>query len=697
MSGSLTELFLNSVNVPADDQTQQTKALHRVADIAGNLWKTEPGSAELDLLAQKVGDAARIEANRVPLGESGLLEFFCSIVSTQGLRSTLVVQCLRVIGNSSADTDRNRARVVASGCLPSIVSLLNDDSILAFVVPVLFNIAVDYEPAQKAIYQAGINPELVSLISGPRLENAAPLMSYIYKLLGFVATQEPEANLVHPATPFVLLSLANDQPSPIDDAEDFLGQVSVALTYLAQEQFQIAFLETPGSTNLILDTFLTACEGIDASQEGYADNEAQLKQVQTAFTATLADLSANPLFASSCPLDGPEVQKLQGWISSRHIPLRSAACLTLGNIARSDEKCIYLVQKRAIHKALIANLADPNNIDAGLLHSILSFLKNLAIPAENKPVLGDAGLLESEVLPRIWGFDTQTQVQFDAVSLTRLLLVGCSVNVRRIVSEDQDSGRSKLHLLIDLNKRSDQEPTQMETARAITAVCRVLHSPDITLPLAPSQNTDPSPLSLSLKTFYSIHSTITDAMVRLGLQTKFPALRSELLFVFALMARTPEGAHAIAQAITHSAELVGVIAEVIRGEQPPTPTSALASLPLPSSSSSSLSPASPQTPSSPSHEITRLTASLEAQAPAPPPPPTTTTEGSGTQKKSKSTHDVDRENALVLVAELLRRCSKELPEASKHEFETLLREGGQRLLCERSAAVGEDSSVAEDG
>ncbi|KAI1278171.1 armadillo-type protein [Xylaria sp. FL0933] len=722
MSGSLTQLFLDSVNASTNDQTQRTKALRRVADIAGNLWKTEPGSAELDLLAQKAGDAARVEANRVPLGESGLLEFFCSVVSTQGLRSTLVVQCLRVIGNSSADTDRNRAKVVASGCLPSIVSLLNDDSILAFVVPVLFNIAVDYEPAQKAIYQAGINPELVSLISGPRLENAAPLMSYIYKLLGFVATQEPEANLVHPATPFALLSLANDQPSPIDDAEDFLGLVSVALTYLAQEQFQKAFLETPGSTNLILDTFLTACEGIDSSQEGYADNEAQLKQVQTAFTATLADLSANPLFASSCPLDGPEVQKLQGWISSRHIPLRSAACLTLGNIARSDEKCIYLVQQRAIHKALIANLADPNNIDAGLLHSILSFLKNLAIPAENKPILGDAGLLESEVLPRIWSFDTQTQVQFDAVSLTRLLLVGCPVNVCRIVSEDPDSGRSKLHLLMDLNKRSDQEPTQMETARAITAVCRVLHSPDYDPVLAPAQSkttptttttttdtspssvptpnpsqTNPSKPSISLETFYSTHSTVTDVMVRLGLQTKFLALRSELLFVFALMARTPEGAHAIAQAITHSAELVGVIADVITGEQPPTPTSASASLPLPSSSSSSLPPASSQTPPSPSQEITQLTASLEAQAPAPPPFPTTTTEGSGIEKNSKSTHDVDRENALVLVAELLRRCPEELPETSKHKFETLLREGGQRLLRERSAAVGEDSSVAEDG
>ncbi|TGJ86577.1 hypothetical protein E0Z10_g2204 [Xylaria hypoxylon] len=669
MSGSISQLF---DNIP-DNEVQRAKALGRVADIAQNLWKTEPGSPDLDILARRAGDAARVEENRTPLGESGLLEFFCSVVSTQGVRSTLIVQCLRIIGNSSADKDENRARVVASGCLPSIVSLLNDDSILAYVIPVLFNICVDYEPAQKAIYQAGINPELISLVSGPRLEGAAPLMSYISKLLGFVATQEPEANLVHPATPFVLLSLANNQPSPID-IEDFLGQASVALTYLSQEQFQQSFLETRGSINLILQTFSTACEDSDASQD--PDDEPQLKQVQAAFTATLADLSAQPLFASSCPLDGPEVQTLQDWISTPHIPLRSAACLTLGNIARSDEKCIYLVQQRGIHKPLIKSLTDPENVDAGLLHSILSFLKNLAIPAENKPILGNAGLLETDVLPRIWDLDTQTQVQFDAVSLTRLLLVGCLENVHRIcapLAEDAASplhARSKLHLLIDLNARSDQEPTQMETARAITTVCRVLHSldsphtPQSKIPTDSPPSTTATPAE-SLKAFYSTHSTITDAMQRLIQQTKFPALRSEQLFVFALMARTSEGAAAVARAM-HHAELVSAIVEIVTGEQAtPTPTS-----------TSTSNVESDQTPPSSLSDIAQL-ANLEAQAP-------TTTPGT-----QKSMRDVDRENALVLIAELLQRCPDELPDASKATFEKLLREGGQRLLRERDEGEGE--------
>ncbi|KAI1298372.1 armadillo-type protein [Xylaria venustula] len=687
MSGSMNQLL---DNVP-EDQAEQTKALRQVADIAANLWKTDPGSAELDRLAQKVGDAAREESNRIPLGESGVLEFFCSVVSTQGLRLSLIIQCLRIIGNSSADQDENRARVVASGCLPSIVAFLNDDSVLAFVVPVLFNIAVDYEPAQKAVYRAGINPELVSLVSGPRLEHAAPLISYICKLLGFVATQEPEANLVHPATPFVLLTLANNQPSPFD-VEDFLGQVSVALTYLAQGQFQQSFLETPGSIDLTLQTFSTACEGLDVSQED-PETEAQLKQVQTAFTATLADLSAHPVFASSSALDGPEVRTLQTWISKSHIPLQSAACLTLGNIARSDEKCTHLVQQGGIHKPLIATLSDQANTEAGLLHSILSFLKNLAIPAANKPVLGDAGLLKLEALPRIWDLDAQAQVQFDAVSLTRLLLVGCTANVERIcatnTNSNSDTPRTKLQLLISLNARSDQEPTRMETARALTAVCRVLHSSSSpsnqSIPNAPQEKPAPtdSPFPSSsfsvpsLKIFYETHSTITDAMLRLLTQSKFPALRSEILFVYALMARSEEGADAVARAMSRD-EVGGIIAKIITEEPASTITTEPSSSSLPSDpaqapvqiSSTSTSTSSSSSSSS-SLDIAQLTAGLDLEAQAP-----TTINTSVPQNK-------DRENALVLVAELLRRSPDALSASTKTLFETLLREGGERVLRER--------------
>lgn len=101
---------------------------------------------------------------RIPLGESGLLDFFLDVLAVKGAKQPLKKHALRMIGNSCADTgtvqisrrnpqidvglmartDENRARVVESGSLGSIIGLLADDSVVLFVLPVLYNILVDY-------------------------------------------------------------------------------------------------------------------------------------------------------------------------------------------------------------------------------------------------------------------------------------------------------------------------------------------------------------------------------------------------------------------------------------------------------------------------------------------------------------------------------------------------------------------------
>lgn len=46
--------------------------------------------------------------------------------------------------NSHVVTDENRARVVESGRIHAIIELLYEDSLLPFVIPVLYNVLVDY-------------------------------------------------------------------------------------------------------------------------------------------------------------------------------------------------------------------------------------------------------------------------------------------------------------------------------------------------------------------------------------------------------------------------------------------------------------------------------------------------------------------------------------------------------------------------
>ncbi|ORY61666.1 uncharacterized protein BCR38DRAFT_347215 [Pseudomassariella vexata] len=667
-------------------QEEKSRRVEKLREVLTSVQQlVAAGSEELDLIAQRIGDGSRDVLWRVPLGESGLLEFFVGLIGSTELRQALAIHTLRIIGNSCADTDENRARVVASNCLPAIVNMLNDDSILAFVIPVLFNICVDYEPAQVAAYKAGLNPELVSLISSPRLANAQSFMNYICKLLGLIASQEPEANLVHTGTPFILLTLATS-PQSLADLEDFLGQLSVGLTYLSNPQFQDAFLNTPQSIPLFLHAFSKACVNFDITEADESE-ATQLKNVQSVFTQALADLSANPIFAASCPIGGPEVQTMQCWISTPCVQLQSAACLALGNIARSDDACITLVQTYSIHKPLVAIIADDSNTDAQLLHSTLSFLKNLAIPVSNKPHLGEAGLLNANLLPRIWGLDTQIQVQFASVSLTRLLLVLCSANVQRMcapLSDDPNSPaheRTLLHQLMSLFLRSDQEPTKTEAARAVLAVLRVLHSgPDAAtlLPqsLSPSQTRNtvssswygpetevaqpatsskaskPPPPS-HLGRFYKNHDTLPNAILYLSTNTKFPVLRSELWFVMALMSRSPDGANMVATCLLQI-DLLRSLLETVGGKEAFEARNFESAEGADSSMVSGLG--------------------LEPQQIDP--------------SKKAGMVRVDRENCLVLIAELLQRCPEQLRPLVKESLTEVLRTGGQLVLDDRAAGAG---------
>lgn len=284
--------------------------------------------------------------------------------------------------------------------------------------------------------------------------------------------------------------------------EDFSGLVAVALAYLTHESFQTYIL---AGLPLLLTAFSMSYTHFDPGQASDPDDAAQLRAIRQSFVPVLADISALPDFIPGSAQGGPGLlshpvyQTLQSWLHGppAHANLQTAACLALGNLARSDAICLTLVRDAQIHLPLTSLLvrcmtgdAPPN---AQLTHAVLSFLKNLAIPAANKPALGQ--LLESGVLPKLWSTwgDTQPQTQFAAVSLTRLLLVGCPPNVRRLcapLSPDPDSpahDRSNLHILTALFERSDAEPTKMEVARAVATVCRILHSTPVS-PVLPEES-----------------------------------------------------------------------------------------------------------------------------------------------------------------------------------------------------------------
>ncbi|CAK9810762.1 Rap1 GTPase-GDP dissociation stimulator 1-B [Anthophora quadrimaculata] len=103
------------------------------------------------------------------------------------------------------------------------------------------------------------------------------------------------------------------------------------------------------------------------------------------------DDSMNTLYDDS---NGIVYKKLVEWLDSKDRDLQVTAVLAMGNFARSDAHCKLMVSK-GVHCNLL-KLLQGNNTDTGDLifqHALLSALRNLVIPADNKPVILKDGLI----------------------------------------------------------------------------------------------------------------------------------------------------------------------------------------------------------------------------------------------------------------------------------------------------------------
>lgn len=144
---------------PAGSRERRAELLGPVLSACQQAWFS--GSEQIDAIAEKLGDGSRdgkavdsscitlsmltlTVAWRGPFGDSGILEFFLGALAIDGLRQGLIVHSLRLVGNSCADTDENRARLVNGNHMASVIRHLQDESLIPFSVPVLFNILVDY-------------------------------------------------------------------------------------------------------------------------------------------------------------------------------------------------------------------------------------------------------------------------------------------------------------------------------------------------------------------------------------------------------------------------------------------------------------------------------------------------------------------------------------------------------------------------
>jgi hypothetical protein len=315
----------------------------------------------------------------------------------------------------------------------------------------------------------------------------------------------------------------------------FTCLVNCLLAYLRNERFQIACIRHRLVEQLL--SVLRHSYATNADQSSSEDVQ-QLTQLRLKLNQALSDISALPEFAETYPLDSQLLSTLKAWLAAAEDQLQICACVMLGNLARTDEVCRFMVECLEIHRPLIAILK--TDARGSVLHAALGFLKNLAIAANNRQQLGDAGIIPA--VSNLWKFDIVPQVQFSSVSLTRQVITSSFNNVSRLLSplsSDPDSPaheRTYLSLMLLLFGKTDAAPIKTEIGRSIVSICRTLTS------CAREGQVEAKAL---LERLFTLHEGIALPIGAMITQTEWSVVRSEGWFALALMASHPLGSLAV--------------------------------------------------------------------------------------------------------------------------------------------------------
>ncbi|TKY85815.1 hypothetical protein EX895_005356 [Sporisorium graminicola] len=222
------------------------------------------------------------------------------------------------------------------------------------------------------------------------------------------------------------------------------------------------------------DKAAASTEDVQAAEEMrkvFAQVKANVARAVVAISGD--DTNMVELFSGSSGFIG----RLKAWI--RYDPktrddVVSCGMLALGNLARSDAHCLSLVQEHELAPFLASFLAQADDIKVA--HGLVSLLKNLSIPAANKAIIGQLGVIDAVVRFLNRDKDMVQPLQFATVGLLKHLCAGVTANAVRFVDGDRGSSRrgDSLNALIDMIQRIDDVPTKMEATRVLVNVVKSL-------------------------------------------------------------------------------------------------------------------------------------------------------------------------------------------------------------------------------
>ena len=282
-------------------------------------------------------------------------------------------------------------------------------------------------------------------------------------------------------------------------------------------------------------------------KEQEIEDEELLSSMRLSLASSLWDLSSLPefatkyLFSPHCDFDC--LSMMFSWLQASEPQMQLCACYVFRNLASSDKACDILVRESKIHIPLI-NILESSS-DLPVLGEALRLLKNLALPIENKSLIGSGTATDS--VTRCWSRLSSPTLHQAAVGLFRILLRGCPSNIVHFLGLHSAHDRfatltdGSLFRLWSLYKSSTDLAIKVEVARTVVEIWRTAHKD---VPESVSSITEGT-----IGQARRMHANIAEPIVVMIVESNNASLVTEGWFGLTLIASSKDGSGLVSEAL----------------------------------------------------------------------------------------------------------------------------------------------------
>ncbi|KAF7278650.1 visceral mesodermal armadillo-repeats [Rhynchophorus ferrugineus] len=387
------ENILNNFNssVNSENEQQIEESLETIIDKANDLKINDTGvfkkCLKIDnkttqtLGSQAIAELCANEENRKKFTEKEIIKQLMEFLESG--YDNLTFSTVRALGNICYENKDASEYVYEAGITSILENLRNDskrqdNTLTTKLSGLLVNLMSTHDDIPKAALDGGILPIVKALLTKYKgdLENNKILMMFLLNILNILTDYLDDKDYVF-TEEFTVVVTEIFKASEIPE----ICVLCLEIFHPLSEKDEIKIvLAKEGVCELLYDLIEKYRDKVNDE-----DSRSILKMACDLIVLILTgDACMDTLYDEG---NGKTYQNMFTWLDSSDSDLLSTGILAIGNFARKDTHCIQMV-KNGVAKKLIDLLKNYNHStdlnDVIIQHALLSTLKNLLIPKENK-------------------------------------------------------------------------------------------------------------------------------------------------------------------------------------------------------------------------------------------------------------------------------------------------------------------------